>query len=197
MPAKPKSVKVELIKDDPADPPQCYKILRDFISECHHHLDEAKIAMAWHSGYKPNADGRTVLGKCKKGSDLDKALHGYDFVIILNKETWNAEGFGIKQKRALIDHELCHAQVATDKNGEVKRDTMGRKVYRTRKHDLEEFQDVVTRHGCYLKDIQEFAAACLKKSPKPLFKALNDHDHPELPPVNTPAPDLVSAEQEA
>ena len=131
---------------------ECYRIMEEFLKlPAHEHLKAARIAMAWNLSWKPDADKRLVLGKCKKASDLDRQLHRFDFVILLNKEVWekSLESFGNKLKRALIDHELCHAQVALDGDGNVKKDEDGRICYRIRGHDLEEFREIVERHGVW------------------------------------------------
>ncbi len=44
-------------------------------------------------------------------------------------------------------------------------DTRGRKVWRLRKHALEEFAAVVERHGIYKRDIEAFVRA-LRRSPE-------------------------------
>ena len=56
-----------------------------------------------------------------------------------------------------------------DKDGFKKRDERDRIVWRTRKHDIEEFFDVVRRHGCYKRDLVAFAEALMKKKIAPLF----------------------------
>jgi hypothetical protein len=71
------------------------------------------------------------------------------------------------KKRALIDHELSHAGIVLNKDGEPKYDERGRNIWRTRKHDIEEFRDVVERHGCYKRDLTLFAEALLKKRETP------------------------------
>lgn len=159
-PKRPKSVKVMLIadpyqSDSKVDQSHPYAVLKEMRRAHHGHLDRAKIAMAWRLDVKPNKDGFVELGKCKKGSDLDRELHHFDFVIMLNKIFWDR--FSTAQKRALVDHELCHAQVSVDSEGEVVRDERNREVYRIRRHDIEEFRDVVARHGFYKADLVEFA----------------------------------------
>jgi len=52
-----------------------------------------------------------------------------------------------------------HAAVKYDDKGEPLEDARGRIVYRTRRHDLEEFTDTVKRHGIYRHDIETFYAA--------------------------------------
>jgi hypothetical protein len=156
---------------------EAYRLMEELIDKHHTHLREAKIAIAWRFGWKPDADGRIVLGQCRKRSDLDRELgskidegEALDFVILLNHEHWN-QTLNEAQRRALMDHELTHAQVSNDTNGEPKMDENGRRVWRIRRHDLEEFKDVVSRHGCYKGDIEDFVAAAVDGLHRPLLKA--------------------------
>jgi len=167
-PRKPKPVHYYLI---PAEHP-AYPLLRELVAAHHAHLAEAKIALAWRLGAKPDKDGRVVLGLCKKASDLDRELKDLDFVIVLNAEHWDK--FSDAQRAALLDHELCHAQVELDEaSGEPRTDARGRTVYRVRGHDLEEFREVVERHGLYKADLAAFARACAKQKKSPLFPDLD------------------------
>lgn len=163
--AKAKKINFELIEDLQSEP---YQVM--FRMRAHHpHLEEAHIAVAWRKRLKPDADGLLVLGKCVKASDLQRELVDYDFVILLNREVWDDPEFTTDKKEALVDHELCHAAVATDKDGARRRDTRGRTVWRTRKHDIEEFHAIIRRHGCYKHDLERFAEAMMQKRKAPLF----------------------------
>jgi hypothetical protein len=164
--AEPKKINVELIpeRDDKGEVRQPYAIMQALIPAHHPHLADAHIALAWRYGWTEDADGRLRLGQAKKASDLDFSLHAYDFVIILNSDAWNAAGFTEAQMRALLDHELCHCQVSLDENGDERRDVTGRPVWRMRKHDIEEFQEIVERHGLWEKDLALFAKAAIKKA---------------------------------
>jgi hypothetical protein len=90
-------------------------------------------------------------------SDLDRELSAFDFVILLSKDFWRDASE--KQRTALIDHELMHGAVKYDADGEPVIDERGRQVFRTRRHDLEEFSEVVGRHGLYKRDLETFAKA--------------------------------------
>ena len=163
--AKRKSVNFELIQREfQAEP---YAILDEMRAQ-HEDLAEAQIVLAWREKLKSDKDGHLVLGKCVKISDLQKELAEWDFVILLNHETWLF--FSADWKRALMDHELCHAAPSLDEEGDVKRDERGRVVWRCRKHDIEEFHDVVQRHGCYKSDLQRFAEEVLRKRAAPLLE---------------------------
>lgn len=157
----PKRVSYELIdrKHETVGKP-IYRLLRDLVQAHHTHLIDARIALAWCTSWRPDVDGRVVLGKCKKASDLDRELAAFDFIILLKKSFWQDLAVTADQRAALLDHELCHADVKLDeRTGEPVTDERGRKVYRLRKHDIEEFAAVVERHGVYKRDLEQFAAA--------------------------------------
>lgn len=169
-PPKRKTVNVKLAERKNAGKvTEPYRIMEDLIAKHHKHLADAKIAIAWRSGWKPDADGRLQIGQARKGSDLDRSLHGYDFVILLNREAWKEGGLSEDQKVAVVDHELCHCQVSMDANGEPKTDDLGRTVYRLRKHDIEEFTEVVARYGCYTGQLEQFAVQALDRKRRPLL----------------------------
>lgn len=163
---KPKRINFELIQPEPETEP--YRLMREIRARFHEDIRTAKIALAWRKALQPDPDGHLVLGRCMKASDLQRELVKWDFVILLNQEVWSDPEFTKAQKEALLDHELCHADRACDKEGEPKIDERGRAVWRTRKHDIEEFQAIVTRHGCYKRDLEIFAEALLKKRTPPL-----------------------------
>jgi hypothetical protein len=168
---KKKAVNVRLV--DRQTEPEPYRMMDDLIMDYHPHLEQARVALAWRYGWTSDKDGRLILGQCRKASDLDREFREFDAVILLNREVWEEESFTAAQKLAVIDHELCHLQLSEDKDGDPIRDERGRLVYRLRKHDLEEFRDVVNRHGCYKADLQAFAQVLLhsraNKTAAPLF----------------------------
>lgn len=166
--AELKKINFELI--EPGSAP--YEVLGQ-VRLYHGEISEAKIAIAWRENLKADKDGHLILGKCIKASDLQRELAEYDFVILLNREVWEDPEFTDAKKLALVDHELCHAAVAVDKDNVPRRDERGRLVWRTRRHDIEEFRAIVQRHGCYKKDLELFADALIKKRKTPL---LNDND---------------------
>lgn len=151
---KGRKVNFEIIPPDH----EAYGLLKSVRDQWHAELFDARIALAWRLEQKPDMDGKIVLGKCVKISDLQKEFTPYDFVIVLNQTFWFS--FNEKQQTALIDHELSHAAVARDRmTGELVTDTRGRQVYRCRKHDIEEFTGVVERHGVWKMGLVRFAKA--------------------------------------
>ncbi len=168
-----KTVTVKLLEREHAGKvTTAYRLMEELIDAHHPRLEGSKIAIAWRFGKRSDADGRLWLGSMKKGSDLDRTMHGYDGVLTLNHEVWNSSDFSEAQMRALLDHELCHLDVMNDSNGDPKLDEEGRKVYRIRKHDVEEFTEIVARHGCWKDDLRRFAEHAMDRKEKPLLPAI-------------------------
>lgn len=160
--SKLKKVAYRFIPPDSEHGQPMYALLRELVGAYHTELRNARIALAWNVAWQPDVDGRMKLGMCRKAGDLDREIGGsepFDFVIILRRAFWQDEHVTDRQRRALLDHELCHATIKLDDHGEPAVDERGRLVYRTRKHDLEEFVEIGERYGCWKKDITEFARA--------------------------------------
>lgn len=174
-PPKPRAVNYELIAEKiDGKTSEPYRILAEMM-QYHDEIQHAKIALAWRKKLKADKDGHLLLGKCLKVSDREKAVHvlsRFDFIIILNREVWMDLKFTSEKKCALMDHELCHAAPVLGKDLEPKYDEHGRTIYRSRKHDIEEFRCIVERHGCYKRDLEEFAQALLKKKDTPILAGL-------------------------
>jgi len=163
---KPKRTNYEFIDPTGVVGHPIYSLLSELVTAHHEELASAKIALAWCTSWNPDADGRVTLGKCKRASDLDRELAAFDFIILLRRSFWLDQRVSDAQRAALLDHELQHAAVKLDKHGDPARDSRDRVIYRTRKHDLEEFSCIVERHGTWTSDIERFAAA-LRKSKEP------------------------------
>lgn len=181
--AKPKNLKAcnwQIIPEqDGKHTPEPYKVLAQVRDKWHPDMGYAKIGLAWRKALKADKDGHLMLGKCVKQSELTREFAAYDFIIVLNREVWMDLGFSAEKKLALVDHEMCHAAQSLDEFGMQKYDERGRAIYRSRKHDIEEFRDVVTRHGCYKRDLELFAEALLKKKAMPLLAKLDEKPAPE------------------
>jgi hypothetical protein len=154
-----KKVRIELIPDKH----EAYKLLTKIRKKYHRDTAKAKISLAWRIALKPDKDGHLVLGMCHRTSDMLKEFAECDYVILLNKEVWNDEEWTDKEKKALLDHEMCHAAPIMKNEGHQKRDERKRRCWRIRHHDIEEFKSVVEHHGVWKKDLEAFAEALLKK----------------------------------
>lgn len=154
---KAKKVSYELIpRESRLD---LYQLLNELVTEHHSELRRARIALAWNLTWKPDVDGRVKLGQCRRVGELDREIGECDFIIILRKEFWQSSEVTDRQRRALLDHELCHASVSYDTDGEPKVDERGKVCYRTRRHDLEEFACIASRYGTWKKDLETFDIA--------------------------------------
>lgn len=165
---KLKKIVFDLIDPNESPLSEPYALMKEIRGLHHWDTRDANIALAWRIDTKPDIDGHLVLGKCVKASELQRELVDWDFVIVLNKEVWDDPGFTTDKKKALLDHELCHAEVAFDDEG-PKFDAKGRKLWRIRKHDIEEFQAVIARHGCYKRDLERFAEVLIARKQSTLF----------------------------
>lgn len=103
-----------------------------------------------HQGYIAFAVVRKIPYK-------DRVAGRGDAEIVVDGERW--EELSDDERAALIDHELCHLDVATDKDGNVKRDDLDRVKFNMRSHDVQlgVFNDVVRRHGKLALDFQHGA----------------------------------------
>lgn len=121
---------------------------QDLIYEHHEDLYTARIGFLFR-GTAPKSKGRYTYGKAGKVSSKWAALIGdeeetLDFVIWLAHDKW--EELELKQKKALLDHELQHCYM---EDGQAK----------MRGHDLEEFAVIVQRHGLWNHEIKKMAHA--------------------------------------
>jgi hypothetical protein len=168
---KPKKIAFELIDQEDSEGAVAYELLDEVRTAHHEDTQEARIALAWRKGLKPDPDGKLILGKCVKASDLQRELVAWDFVILLNKEVWDDAEFTDENRRALLDHEMCHAAKSYGSDGEPKIDERFRPVWRIRKHDIEEFNSIVERHGVWKRDLERFAEAIMRKK-KPMLPGM-------------------------
>jgi hypothetical protein len=143
-----------------------YEILERFIATERADLKDVKVGIAWRLGWRADADGVLILGQCRKRGDLDRELDDYDFIILLNKEAWPT--FETERKTRLIFHELCHAQLSLDGNGEPKRNDRGRLICRIRKHDFADFRSVISKYG-WQDNLSELAKAGIADAERPLL----------------------------
>ena len=129
--------------------PRCdpaWGLLRGLIAGPHARLAGVRILLAWRYDWKPKR-GYLQLGKCVRPKQIDRELHhDWEFVILLNAEEWP----GCNQV-ALLDHELCHAGIDPAKQGEAR--------YYVIRHPVEEFPEVVARHGLWSADLRALDAA--------------------------------------
>ena len=122
--------------------PQAVRDMADAIQTAHHgELDGLNIVYVFDPREMKH-NGRVVLGVAAKQSALHRLLTNFDFAIILSAPRW--EKLTDPQRKALLDHELCHCTVEDEKPA-------------MRGHDIEEFAEIIDRHGMVLPADAAFA----------------------------------------
>lgn len=104
-------------------------------SEC---LGTAEIISGRFAHFVMNEDEMAMEGQ-DKGPRM--------FWIEISLEDWE-ESLSAAQQRALVDHELMHCDLEETEDGDLR--------MTTRPHDIEEFNEIVKRHGLWKSDLWEF-----------------------------------------
>ena len=118
------------------------------VRAAHHEnrLDGARIKYLIEPGAKT---GVVSLGKTKRMSHINRLVSKVDFLIVLNWAAWAQ--LSDATRRALLDHELTHCAAQVDGDtGEIK-------GWEIRKHDVEEFAEIIERHGLWTSGLEEIA----------------------------------------
>jgi len=165
-------------KTDPKKPPKFWlapdaaKVAEPIIRTCHPHLVPVRVEFVFTREPLPSKHGRTTLANAQKYSGLKAFLASNPeapaetielfpdatgefndfFVVQVDNALWRQ--LNAKQKKALIDHELCHCGVENDDKGNTK--------LVIQPHDLEEFRCIVERHGFWKDDVAAFAKSIEK-----------------------------------
>lgn len=167
--------------------PEVREIANVLIEKHHTHLEGRRIEYLFRDK-APSSGGRMVLGRAriKRGLDAYLARPGQltvlgeggeimsasleadrpidpapFFVMEISLDTWGKDVDGVRwglsdeQRVALVDHELCHFSI--NEEGEPK----------LRSHTVEEFADVVKRHGLWKPDVEWFATVAKGARPLP------------------------------
>lgn len=139
--------------------PEVEAIAESLIEEIDRHMDLGKARIEYvFVRPAPKSKGRTVWGSARKISGLAAHLAARHraarfrepvpfFVVSISHDIW--VDLDERQRRALVDHELCHLWVAEDEDGELVLGVGG--------HDVEEFAGVIARHGLWNRSNEAFA----------------------------------------
>lgn len=162
--------------------PEVEEIVGKLVPEHHDHLarHDIKIRCVFRHPVA-KSKGKIVLGKARKIGGLNAHLVGLSrrddlgdepadfFVIEIAHKAW--EALSEPQRVALVDHELCHFDVEIPDDEDQDRKLI------MRGHDLEEFQEVVERHGLWQPDLRTFA----KTASVQLALAIDDEEEDDPP----------------
>lgn len=137
--------------------PAIETIANELIAKHHLHLARASVIVLG----RPKAatkGGKLVLGTLKAASEKERALFEAatdgevppDYVMVIGMNMWAV--LRPSEQVALVDHELCHAAGQHDETGK----------WMTVGHDVEEFGEVLMRHGAWLPELERFVAVAKK-----------------------------------
>lgn len=137
--------------------PEVEKIARNLIPIHHPHLHGSRIDFHFRAKGKTEGDHRTWgTARIVRGAAALLATPGAQssvgldfFVIEIAKDVWDE--IPPAQREALVDHELSHCGLKTDKQGNVNLTML--------RHEVEEFSGVLRRHGMWKSDIARFLAS--------------------------------------
>jgi predicted SprT family Zn-dependent metalloprotease len=137
------------------------EIAEELIDKYHPHLKDAKDVI----GYYFREGSSDWAGKAKKCTAFERYVTGKMLFVFINAEAWNAMKH--EQRVALVDHELCHFSRKSFKDIDpetkewitIYEDKNESDSWSIREHDVEEFSDVIKRHGLWDTGIEKFAAA--------------------------------------
>ena len=106
-------------------------LVQELVNSYHPDLKDARIGLIFRETASVSK-GVRVIGHAQKTPEIMKVYLDYDFIIWLADDAYS--DLDENQRKALIDHQLCHCTMMDDVPG-------------TRGHDVEEFQSVIDRHG--------------------------------------------------
>lgn len=141
--------------------PDVRAVAVDLIHKHHPHLVDAKDLIGFYFRYG-NSDW---AGKAKKCTAFERHMTGQQLFVFINEGAWNALKYD--QRAALVDHELCHFSRSLHKEFDDEQQKWvdawdpadDPDSWSIRDHDVEEFSDVIRRHGLWEQGIEQFAVA--------------------------------------
>lgn len=131
------------------------------IDKYHPHLVDAKSVI----GYYFRDGVSDWAGKAKKCTAFERHVTGYLLFVFINQQAWTM--LLPEQREALVDHELCHFSRAYSLRMNPKTlqeekewtDAKDPENWSIREHDVEEFSEIIRRHGLWETGIEHFAEA--------------------------------------
>ncbi len=117
--------------------PEVEEVAWQLINTIHNHLVEAKIKYLFRTGHW-STQKRETWGKAQRITGQQAFLTGLDFVITIQRDVWKQ--LTKEERIALLDHELSHCCRGDD-------DNYGNPTWYIQGHDVEDFIDVIHRHG--------------------------------------------------
>ena len=181
---KPKFLKFTVVTRE--EDHKLYNKLDAIIERSHKtQLGDAHIALAYAEDVKPDKEQELMLWQVRLPSKVEKQLHGFDLILILNGNYWRSSS---KTHEAIFDEACCSIVPDVDKDGNRKYDAKDKPLYHLRKPPIRCFRENIRRFGFWKATVEEFVKETASKLPTPeptLF---------EPKPAPRPGPELTSAD---
>lgn len=135
-------------------PQSVIHLAEELIEKYHPDLQEAEIGIVFRS--EPSTTGgKMTIGHAGKVPENIKPYLDtkYDFLIWIAETYWQSASD--IQRRAILDHELCHCDYSDGKAAMVH-------------HDIEEFNEIIERYGLWRVDLIKANMAFEKARQSPL-----------------------------
>lgn len=127
-------------------PEEVLDLAQRIIEEYHPELEEFAIGFIFRSEASTKGS-RKVLGEASKVTGKYSPYVDLDGLVWLAMDEWYK--LTPHQKRALVDHELCHFEVTPEGNLTM------------RGHDVEEFRCIIDRYGLWDLDLNFIAPSII------------------------------------
>lgn len=127
-------------------PQEVIDLATEIIREHHPDLEDFAIGFIFRSEASVSG-GKLKIGEASKVTGKYSPFVDLDGLIWLARDQYY--GLSMHQRRALIDHELCHF-------------TLNEGNLTIRGHDIEEFRVIVERYGLWKSDLIDFAPAMVE-----------------------------------
>lgn len=145
------------------------QIVESMLEKYHHPLRDANVNIECLFAYAMTDDNGDKVGSALKLGGYacnaivrvlnlkDRTVGRGDAEIVIDGDQWDT--WGDDEKAALIDHEIEHLELKTDRNGLVVRDDLDRPKLRMRKHDHQFgwFDSIARRHGAASFEVQQYS----------------------------------------
>lgn len=156
--------------------PEVEKVAREIIRDHHDHLiaNNVRVDFLFCSQTEKHG-GKTTLGTARKhgginaflalsaAPDYDPLVDGEEFfTVTIWQQAWD-DLLDEDGRRALVDHECCHLWSEEDEKADREPGDPPKIKLSITGHSIEEFNQVVARHGAWQPDLRAFLKALNSK----------------------------------
>lgn len=127
-------------------------LAQEIIARWHSHLQQARIGFVYQDTASTRK-GRQILASVRLiNAHLQAAGLPFDYLVTVAKDEWNQSDH--ERRVTILDHEFCHCAFDREKW-----------VWTTRDHDIQEFREIVARHGLWTRDLRYLGQVLQERLP--------------------------------